>query len=660
MEKDLGELSERIHEFSGLTDDSRKVKNGYIFVAVRGRISDGHEFIPQAVKNGASVVVGEGDFKEIGANYIKVADSRDALGLLASAWYGNPSGKLKVIGVTGTKGKTTTVHLIYHILTALGKKAGLLSSISVPGLHVTSPDVISLHKFLKEMADAGCEYAVIEVSSHGIDQKRIAGVTFEVGVLTNIAPEHLDYHGTLKEYKRVKIAFINSCKHKVIAPKKTEIDILPGKFNNLNIEAALGAVEALGINRDEALKTVYSFTLPKGRLEEVKNDKGFKIFIDFAHTPDSLEAALGYLKTKTSGRLISVFGCAGERDVKKRRKMGKISGEIANLSVFTAEDPRSENVFDIFSSMKKDAKNYVCIPERGEAIAYALSVAKPGDVVGFFGKGHEESMAYKGFEHSWSDRREIENFLDRDIDTSAIILAAGKGARMKSVLPKILHEICGRSMIAYSLQNLRRAKIGEIVTVVSYRKNLVIKKIGGAVKIAVQKNPKGGTADATAAGVRAVSESADSVVVMYGDDTAFYSPETINKVIHTHREANATLTFVTLLKDNPRGLGRIVRDANEGLTAIVEEKDATDEERKIKEINDGMYVFQKKWLRDNLTNVRRSPVTRELYINEFIRLALEQKQLICIYRLPDSIEWQGINTPEELENAKKIMEEELK
>ncbi len=665
MIKDLEDL---VKGAKGVADDSRNVRKGFIFVAIKGMNSDGHDFISEAVKRGAIAVVGERNLKLKDAIYIKVPDSREALGEIASEFYGNPSEHLTVIGVTGTKGKTTTSHLIYHILTSLGKKTGLVSSIIAKigdkeidtGFHVTSPDTLSLHKFLAEMVKAGCEYAVVEVSSHGIDQKRIAGVRFEVGVLTNIAPEHLDYHKTFKEYKKVKMSFLNSARLKVIAPEFTNLKILPGDFNNLDVEAALMAVEKLGFERSQALMTLKTFKLPEGRLMEIKNNLGIKVFIDFAHTPESLEALLKYLRSVTSGKLISVFGCAGERDHKKRRKMGKISGELADMSVFTAEDPRSENIFDILRSMKKDAKNYVAIPERGEAIPYALSIAKKGDTVVFAGKGHEKSMAYDGYEHPWSDFESVKNYIERKKDVSAILLAAGKGTRMNSGLPKVLHKICGRPMITYSLQHLRNAGVGEIIVVVSFKKNLVIRQIDGAVKIAVQGNPKGGTADAASSGLQRVSDETKYVMVLYGDDTAFYSPETINKVLENHKEKKAILSFVTLIKDDPHGLGRIVRDGRGNLKGIIEEKDATDKERKIKEINDGLYVFDKKWLEKNLPKVEKSPVSGEYYIVELIKMAIDQGERTVAYTLPNSIEWQGINTPEQLAEAERKMEEKLK
>lgn len=651
------------------------MSDGDIFVAIQGGTVDGHDYIDEAVKRGASKIYGQKDLKIKGAAYFKVSDTREELGRLASDFYGNPSQKLKVIGVTGTKGKTTTVHLIYHILASLGKKAGLISSVVAKtgvseestGLHVTSPDVVTLHRLLKEMVDAGCEYAVLEVSSHGIKQKRIAGVKFDVGVLTNIAPEHLDYHKTLEDYKKTKMSFINSCKYPVIAPKETSINILPGKFNNLNVEAALLAVEKFGISRKESLATLKTFKLPEGRLFEVENKLGIKIVIDFAHTPDSLAAVLEYLRNETKGKLITVFGCAGERDPRKRFKMGKISAKLSDLSIFTAEDPRSESLFDILSKMSSGArsadgvenKDFIRIYERGEAIAFALSKAQKGDCVAILGKGHEESMAFDRWEHPWSDKKIVEDYLRRSKNLSAIILAAGKGSRMHSSLPKILHKICGRPMISYSLENLRAAGVGDITAVISFKRNLVRKYVQGAVKISIQKNSKGGTGDAVKTGLPFVSKDAKSILVLYGDDTAFYTSQTISKVLELHKENNNILTFITLMKENPFGLGRIVRDSRGKILEIVEEKNATDEQRKIKEVNDGLYIFNKIWLEKNINKLVKNSLTGEYYINEIIRAAILNKKVMS-YKLPNDDEWQGINTPEELEKARQKMEVRLK
>jgi UDP-N-acetylmuramoyl-L-alanyl-D-glutamate--2,6-diaminopimelate ligase len=662
---------------SDISFDSREVKKGYLFFAVKGIKTDGHDFIDSAVKNGAAAVIGEKEIDLKGKfTYIKVEDSRKALGDVAALWYGNPSDKLKVIGVTGTKGKTTTAHIIHHILSRMGKKTGLVSSIAAKtggreidtGFHVTNPDVITLNRFLKEMVDGGCEYAVVEVSSHGIDQKRIAGINFAVGVLTNIAPEHLDYHKTFKEYKKVKMSFINSSRIKIISPKHTTINVLRGDFNNLNADAAVKAVKALGFSETQAIAALEDFRLPEGRLEEIANNKGFRIVIDFAHTPGSLEAVLNYLKTEPHKRLISVFGCASERDPGKRSGMASVSSKLSDISIFTVEDSRYENIYGIFKPMVRTAarlgkirnKDFYTVPERGEAIALALTLAKPGDIVGIFGKGHEKSLAYKGFEHPWSDRDAVVNFLDRDETVSAIVLAAGKGSRMHSKLPKILHEICGRPMIAYSLQNLRNSKVGEIITVLSFKRNFVERRINGAVKVAVQENPKGGTGDAALAGLKKVSGKASEVMVLYADDTAFYSPGTISSVLEIHKKNRSTLTFITLVKDDPKGLGRILRDGKDNVTGIVEEKDATEEQRKIKEINDGLYVFDRKWLEENLPKVQKSPVTGEVYIVELIKTAIDQGKTVIAHKLPNTIEWQGINTPEELAKAEEKMKEKLK
>ncbi|OGM88501.1 hypothetical protein A2594_02075 [Candidatus Woesebacteria bacterium RIFOXYD1_FULL_41_28] len=426
IHKNFEQLKKDIHDYSGITGDSREVRENFIFVAVKGITSDGHKFIEEAIKNGAKLIVGEEDLKIDNAKYIKVEDSREALGQLASEWYGNPSDKLKLIGVTGTKGKTTTCFIIYHMLTKLGKKTGLVTSIAAKigekeadtGFHVTSPDVISLHKFLKEMVDAGCEYAVIEVSSHGIDQKRIAGVKFRIGALTNIAPEHLDYHKTFGEYKKVKKSFIESSKYKVLGPTETGLNILPGKFNNLNIETALKVMDFLEIDRNSAIRAMDTFELPEGRLEEIKNDKGIRIFVDFAHTPDSLEAALTYLRLETKGKLIAVFGCAGERDSYKRPKMGKVASELADEVILTAEDPRSEKAEDIIAQIKKGMTSGKSIvhsePDRKKAIEIALGIAKKGDLVGIFGKGHEKSMNLDGVhEIPWSDKKIVREYISK-------------------------------------------------------------------------------------------------------------------------------------------------------------------------------------------------------------------------------------------------------
>ena len=432
-----------VGRYKGLTDNSRKVKKGFIFVAVKGLHFDGHDFVDEAVEKGAACVVGERNDQDLnikkGTTYVKVEDSRVALGRIASAFYGHPSGKLKVIGVTGTDGKTTTSHLIDHLLAQAGKKVGLISTLLAKigdrqyetGLHVTSPDSVALQKFLAEMVKEGCEYAVVEVTSHGIDQKRIEATKFDVGVITNITPEHLDYHQTLEAYRKTKLSFLQTAKGFVVLNRddasfgylksklkdkkivvyersKEVAGILPGAYNESNLAAALAVIENLGINKKEALKTLHSFELPTGRLQKVDLGQPFDIYIDFAHTPNALENVLSFLREKTKGRLIAVFGCAGERDTTKRPKMAEISTRLADFSIFTAEDPRNEKIEDILAQMERGVKNpqakYVKIRERGEAISYAINkIAQKGDTVVICGKGHEKSMAYGHTEYPWSD-----------------------------------------------------------------------------------------------------------------------------------------------------------------------------------------------------------------------------------------------------------------
>jgi len=656
-------------EIKGITADSRKVGKDSLFVAAKGLTVDGHDFIHEAINRGAVVVIGEKDYAKTGiprrVTYIKVSDSKQSLGEVATNWFGTRDAKLKIIGVTGTKGKTTTCHLIYHILTSVGKKVGLISSIVAKmgkveedtGFHTTSPDVISLHRLLKQMVKAGCEYAVVEVSSHGIDQKRIAGINFDIGVLTNIAPEHLDYHKTFAEYRKVKLSFLNSAKTKIVSKKTTKLDILPGKFNNVNAETAIEVVVALGMDRKLAEKALYSFKLPIGRLEEIKNNLGIKIIIDFAHTPDSLREVLQYLRSQTKGRLIAVFGCAGERDKGKRLKMGEISGKIADVSILTAEDPRSENVFDILKSMETKARNYLEIPERGEAIAAAINLAKRGDTIVICGKGHEKSMCYGKIEHPWSDQESVKNVLNARKDIGVIVMAAGMGKRMHSKKPKVMHLLAERPMISYTLDNLRRAGLENIVVVVGYKKDEVVREIKGAVKFADQPIALG-TADATVKGLIQIGASTKTIVVLNGDDSAFYSPEIIKDVIKLQYNSHSILSFVGLIKADPLGLGRIIRNSRGQLVDIVEEKDLNEDQKKIKEVNDGLYVFDKRWLSQNLGKIQKS-ASGEFYLVDLIKIALKAGKKASIYWLKNNEEWQGINTPEQLAEADKLMRQKL-
>lgn len=646
--------------------DSRKIKKGDIFVAIKGLTVDGHDYIDEVIKKGASVVYGQKDIKN--PKYVRVPDSRAKLGELCKDYYKDPSSKLKVIGVTGTKGKTTTCHLIHHILKSSGKKAGLISTISTQGFHTTAPDIITLNEELSRMVKQGLEYVVLEVSSHGIDQGRISGIKFDISVLTNIAPEHLDYHKTYKEYKRVKMMFVNSAQFRVISPKTTKLNILKGEFNNLNAEAAIRVTEELGVKKDKAIKALTTFKLPSGRLEEIyptadkKSENSFRVFVDFAHTPESLEVALKYLKSITKGRLISIFGCAGERDTKKRSKMSKISTTLADMSIFTAEDPRSENVLNIFKQMKKGAvnNNWLTISERGEAISYALSKARRGDVIGIFGKGHEKSMCYDGInEHPWSDQDIIVSQLNGYQDITGVILAGGKGKRMQSSLPKPLHLIAGRPIIAYPLENLRKAGIKNIVPVFGYKKSMLLRYLSENLNYAIQPKQLG-TGNAVLNAFPKIPSNTKHLLVINGDDSAFYKPETIKKVVEIHIKDKSTLTFVSLIQNDPTGLGRVVRNSKGKLIAIVEDKNTTDKQKKIKEVNDGLYIFDYKWITKNIFNITKNKIAKEYYLPDLIKIALKNNDKVSVYTLPDASEWQGINTPEQLEEANVKMIDRLK
>jgi UDP-N-acetylmuramoyl-L-alanyl-D-glutamate--2,6-diaminopimelate ligase len=380
--------------------------------------------------------------------------------IIALFYFGYPARKLKVIGVTGTDGKTTTVHMISHILEKSGKKVGYVSSIEAhigdqkadTGFHVTTPDPWRVQKLLKKMVDFGTEYAVLEVTSHGLDQNRVFGCNFSVGVLTNISHEHLDYHKTFENYvrsksklfKKAKISVLNvddpNCnkilkiaKGKIITygiKNSADYNIqnvqvklrISGQYNLYNALAAAAAASVLGIKKEVILNSLTSFNSLQGRMEEIDEGQDFQVVVDFAHTPRALEEALTTLREMAKGKVIAVFGAAGERDYQKRSQMGQLAAKLADLSVITAEDPRRENIVDITKQIVKgfqketalEGKDYFIVPDRKYAIEFALlKLAKKGDVVGVFGKGHEKSMCFGKIERPWSDQNEVRKALNK-------------------------------------------------------------------------------------------------------------------------------------------------------------------------------------------------------------------------------------------------------
>ncbi len=382
-------------------------------------------------------------------------------GLTSQIKYGFPASNIKIIAVTGTDGKTTTSTLVYHLLKTAGKKTGLISTVFArigdkkidTGLHVTAPTPDKLMSFIKQMTEEDTEYLVLELTSHGIYQYRHWGIKPEIAGLTNITHEHLDYHLNFDNYleakalllKQAKTVVLNqddqsfykvkqqlNAKEQQILSYSHEEEIDPEinqaiaerfeeKYNQMNVRLAVKIAKNLGLETKEISKGIKTFPGVPGRMEPVDNNQGFDIYIDFAHTPNSLKQALSSLKKKLqakdkNGRLIAVYGSAGLRDQSKRPAMGWVGVELADLVVFTAEDPRTENVWSIIRQMKEQLKTghnkVVSIADRKRAIEFALKeLAQPGDIVGIFGKGPEKSMCYGTKEYPWSDRKAAEDIL---------------------------------------------------------------------------------------------------------------------------------------------------------------------------------------------------------------------------------------------------------
>ena len=449
--------------------DSRKVEAGNVFVATRGTASDGHQFIPMAIEKGAVAVICEEIPEEINpaVAYVKVESSSDALGKMASAWYDFPSSKMILVGVTGTNGKTTIATLLYQLFRQLGHKSGLLSTVcnyvndvAVEATH-TTPDPIELNELLAQMVDGGCEYAFMEVSSHAVDQRRIAGLEFDGAIFTNITRDHIDYHLTFENYLKAKKRFFDDLSIEAFAltnaddknglvmlqnskakkytyslrgmadfktrilehgfegmlldmnDKEVNVSFI-GKFNASNLSAVFGAAVLLGQDELEVLRIISSLHSVSGRFETLHAPAGYTAIVDYAHTPDALVNVISTINNilQGNGRLITVVGCGGNRDKGKRPMMAREAVADSWKAILTSDNPRFEEPQDILNDMiagldpVQKAKS-LTIVDRREAIKTACSLAQAGDVVLIAGKGHEDYQIIQGVKHHFDDREEV-------------------------------------------------------------------------------------------------------------------------------------------------------------------------------------------------------------------------------------------------------------
>jgi UDP-N-acetylmuramoyl-L-alanyl-D-glutamate--2,6-diaminopimelate ligase len=452
---------------SGICVDSRKVAAGSVFVAIKGTLTDGHAYIGKAVEMGAAAIVCDvlPDVLAEGVVYVLVKDAAAVAGLLADAFYNHPSNLMKVVGITGTNGKTTTATLLFKLFEALGYKCGLISTVQnhihdrvVVATH-TTPDPVAVHALLREMADEGCRYVFMEVSSHAIHQHRIAGIEFAGGVFTNITHDHLDYHKTFDEYIRVKKLFFDhlpkgafaltnaddkrgmvmmqntvalknayslkapaTIKGKVLENNLTGLVMnvdgteahfrVIGTFNAYNLLAVYGTAVLLGADKMEVLAVLSGLQGAAGRFETMisPNDKMLAI-VDYAHTPDALINVLATInQLRTNGQqLFSVVGCGGDRDRTKRPIMGQVACEHSDKAILTSDNPRSEDPEAILNDMESalnmaQKRKCIRITDRKEAIKVAVTLAMPGDIILVAGKGHENYQEIKGVKHHFDDK----------------------------------------------------------------------------------------------------------------------------------------------------------------------------------------------------------------------------------------------------------------
>lgn len=453
-------------DVSEIVFDSRKAVEDSLYVAVKGTLSDGHNFINSSIEKGAKVILCE-DLPEIlneEVTYIKVKDSSKTLGQLASNFYGNPSEKLNLIGITGTNGKTSVSTLLFDLFKLLGFKSALISTVEyrideevIPSTH-TTPDILTVNKILAKAVEIGCEYAFMEVSSHGIHQNRTEGLHFKIAGFTNITHDHLDYHKTFEEYLKTKKRFFDELNPDAIAitnlddkngkvmlqntkaiqktyalktmadfhGKIVEADFngmlltfngkefwttLTGKFNVYNLLLAYAITVESGFHSDDILQAISQLKRVKGRFETLKSEGGIFFVVDYAHTPDALENILdsiNEIRTKNE-RLITVFGCGGDRDNAKRPEMGKIATRKSTLAIITSDNPRTENPAEIIKEIEagvepQNFSKYTSIPDRKEAIKMAIKFAEPRDIVLIAGKGHESYQEINGVKNHFDDQ----------------------------------------------------------------------------------------------------------------------------------------------------------------------------------------------------------------------------------------------------------------
>lgn len=447
--------------------DSRKVVPGTLFFATRGTQADGHAYIPAAVAAGAAAVVCEELPAErpVGVTFVQVPDSTVALGQVASAFYGHPSRRLKLVGVTGTNGKTTTATLLYRMFRRLGYKAGLISTVvycvddrEIPSTH-TTPDSIRLNAMMAEMVEAGCDYCFMEVSSHSLVQHRTAGLAFVGGIFSNITHDHLDYHKTFAEYIRAKKLFFDGLpagafaltnaddRNGMVMVQNTKATVKTyalqsfadfrcrivetlldgmllnldgsevwikflGRFNAYNLTSVYATALLLDARRDEVLRILSDLTSVDGRFEPIHSKEGVTAIVDYAHTPDALQNVIGTINEirKKDQRLYVVVGCGGNRDATKRPEMAKIAVDGSDMAVLTSDNPRLEEPGAIIEQMKSGLEpgaRYLAITDRREAIKAAVALARPGDIILVAGKGHETYQDVGGVKHHFDDREEV-------------------------------------------------------------------------------------------------------------------------------------------------------------------------------------------------------------------------------------------------------------